>query len=100
VGHVGLVDVVVDAEHDGGIDVIAGRGDHDLAGAGGEVGKSGVAGAEPPGRLDHDVHAELSPGEPSRVGFVVRGRDGGRDRYLVLGSGARSRLMSRAGAAG
>ena len=62
----GVVGLVVDAHHDRRVDVLAGRGDEHLAGAGSQVGAGGVAGAELAGGLDRDVDGELAPGQLGR----------------------------------
>ncbi len=62
-----VVVVFVDAHHDGGVDTLAGRGDHHFAGARGQVRRGGLPCAEPAGRLDDDVGAERLPGQVRRV---------------------------------
>ena len=53
-----LQDVVIDAVHDGGIDVLAaGRGDDDFLGAALEVRRGLLLAGEEAGALEHDVHA-------------------------------------------
>ena len=75
-----VVDVVeVDAERDRDVRVLGRRRDDDLAGAGLEMLRGVVAGAEAPGRLDHDVDAELAPGQARRD----RARDGVGDARAV-----------------
>ena len=66
---VGVVDAVVDAEHQGDVDVLAGRAHDHLAGAGGQVAARALAVTEEAGRLDDHVHTQLSPGQAARVAF-------------------------------
>src|SRR5690625_2300372 len=58
---------VVDTHDEGGVHVLAGRGDDDLLGTGVEVRLGGVTAGEATGGLDDDVGAELSPRELGRV---------------------------------
>ena len=71
---------VVDAQHDGGVRLILGRGGQQHAlGAGRDVRivaglAVGGAGGEPAGGLQHDIHAHLAPRQLGRV-FLVEDRD-------------------------
>ncbi len=62
---------MVDVVDDGGQVVAGGRGDDDLLGAGVDVGLSLFLLGVEAGALEHDVHAELAPGQISRVGHLV-----------------------------
>ena len=68
-------DLVVDAQHDRGVEVVLGRGaqDHPL-GAGVDVLLQAGAIGEPAGRLERDLAAELLPRQGGRV-FLGRDRD-------------------------
>ena len=55
--------VVVDAEHERDVGVGRGRRDDDLLRAGVEVLLRAVAVGEEAGRLEHDVDAEVAPGQ-------------------------------------
>ena len=62
-----VVDALVDAQHDGHVLALGGRADDDLAGAGLEV-RGGLGGVgEQAGRLEHDVDAQVPPGQLGRV---------------------------------
>lgn len=63
----GAQHLVVDAVDHGGFDILAGRRDQHLAGAGLQVGSGFVAAGEEPRALEHDVHAEALPGQFRRV---------------------------------
>src|SRR6476620_4923788 len=65
-----VVSVLVDAHDDGGVDVGAGRGDDDLAGARPQVCRRGGAGAKQAGRLHDDVDAEVLPWKIVRIGLL------------------------------
>jgi hypothetical protein len=63
-----LQHVLVDAEDDGGVDILAARcRDDDLLGAALQVGRSLFLGGEEAGALQHDVHAQLAPWDFGRV---------------------------------
>ena len=64
---VGVVRVVVDAEHDGEVRIGRGRGDDDLLRARVEVLLRALAVGEEAGRLEHDVDAEVAPRQRGRV---------------------------------
>ena len=60
--------VLVDAEHDGGVDVLAARRrDDDFLGAALEVGRGFFLAGEKAGALEHDVDAQLAPWNFGRV---------------------------------
>ena len=68
-----VVDLVeVDAEGDRDVRLLRGGGDDHLPGAGLEVLGRVCASAEPPSRLDDDVHAELVPRKLGGVGLTGR----------------------------
>ena len=62
-----VVGVEVDAEGDGHVGLLGRGGDDHLLGARLEVLGGVVAGGEEAGRLDHDVDAEVAPGQRRRV---------------------------------
>jgi hypothetical protein len=64
---VGVVGVVVHAEHDGYVRIGRRRRDHHLLRAGVDVLLRAVAIGEEPGRLDHELDAEVSPRKGSRI---------------------------------
>ena len=64
---VGVVNGVIDADHDGRVGVLAWRRDEHLAGAALEVERRVVAGAELASGLHDDVHAEAAPVDGRRV---------------------------------
>src|SRR2546430_2592136 len=66
---VGVVGVVVDAEHDRHVWIGRGSRDDDLLRAGVEMLLRAVAVGEEPGRLDDEVDLELAPWQRSRVPF-------------------------------
>jgi len=77
--------LLVDGEDDG-LEVLAGRGgDDDFLGAGFDVGHGFLFGAIEASALEHDVDAELTPGEVHGFGFGIDGDllaiddDGARD---------------------
>ena len=55
--------VEVDAERNRYIGLLGGRGDDHLLGAGGKMLGGVVASREEAGRLDHNVNAEIAPGQ-------------------------------------
>ena len=55
--------VVVDAEDDGGVGAVGGRGDQHALGAGGEMRGGLVLRGEDAGALQRDVDAEILPGQ-------------------------------------
>ena len=59
----GVEGVVVDTHHEGAVDIGRRGGDDDPLGAGVDVGDCLFAVGEDAGRLDHDVDAQLTPGE-------------------------------------
>lgn len=61
-----VVGVGVDPRYQGRVDTLAGRGDQHAGGACLQVQRGIVAGPEFAGRLDHQVDAEVSPGEGVR----------------------------------
>src|SRR5699024_3696001 len=63
----GVVVGVVHTHDEGGVHVLARRGDDDLLGAGVEVRLGGVTGDKAARGLDDDVGAELAPGQLGRV---------------------------------
>jgi hypothetical protein len=82
-----VVDLVVDADHDGHVLVLRRGGDDHLLGAALEVQRGAVPVGEAAGRLDHDVDAEVAPGELGGVA-LGEGADPGavdRDRLVVVG---------------
>ena len=58
--------VEVDAENDRRVDVLRRGGDDHLARAGLQMLSGESAGAEAPGRLDHDIDVQLTPGQGER----------------------------------
>jgi hypothetical protein len=62
-----VVALEVDAEGDGHVRLLGGGGDDHLLGAGLEVLGGVGAGGEEAGRLDHDVDAEVAPGQSGRI---------------------------------
>ena len=61
--NLGVVGLAVHADDEGGVFVLRGSGDDDLLGAAVDVGLSLGCVGEEAGGLDHDVNAELAPGE-------------------------------------
>jgi hypothetical protein len=80
-----LVVVLVDAHHHGEVGALARGGDQHLARAALEVEGRVVAGTEPPGGLDDNVRAELTPVDPGRVAAGQRRDAAARndDRAIV-----------------
>ena len=66
---VGIVAVLVDAEHDGRVLPGSGRGDDDLLGATRLVSRCGRGVGEEARRLDDDIDAVVSPRKLGRVAF-------------------------------
>src|ERR1700693_2005298 len=66
----GVVHRVVDTDADREVLVLRGGGDHHLARSGFEVSPRALRVAEETGRLDDDVHAEISPWKP--LGIALR----------------------------
>ena len=65
--------VVVYVVNDGGQVVASGSGDNNLLGAGVDVSLSLSLGGVEAGALQHDIHAQLAPGQLSSVGLSVDG---------------------------
>ena len=63
----GVVRVVVHAEHDRHVRIGRGRRDHNLLRAGVDVFLRALAVGEEPGRLDHQIDVEIAPGQPCGI---------------------------------
>ena len=68
----GVVRLEVDAERDRDVGLLGGRGDDHLLRSGLEVLLGVGAGAEAAARLDHDLDAELAPGQRGGIAHVRR----------------------------
>ena len=62
-----VVVALVHTHHDGGVNVLAWRGDQDLLHTVLQVSPRGLSVSEQPGRLNHDVNAEVAPWDGGRV---------------------------------
>ena len=74
----------VDAEDDGHVRVLARCGDDHLARAGLQVAPGVRAGTEAAGRLQHDVRAEVGPGQLGRVALGEDGDPAPRDDEVAF----------------
>jgi hypothetical protein len=79
--------VVVDPVDDHDVGVAAGRGDQHLLGAAFQVFGGGFALGEQAGALEHDVDAELAPGQVGRIALGQHLDFPGADLDRVFGRG-------------
>ena len=89
----GIVGVLVDAEHDGDIFVPGRCGDDDAPGAALEVRRRLARIGEETGRFDHELGAQLAPGDP---GWVALGHHGHAPAIDHDGVGLRPHLAREA----
>ena len=91
---VGVVGVVVDAEHQSDVDVLAWRAHDHLAGAGGQVAARALAVTEEAGRLDDHVHPQLPPWQAARVALGEHADQPAIDHQPLVRDLDRSRIRA------